>query len=373
MTPLALLLSTLLLCPGARAEDPEVSGLEDVETSTATWDARISFLQGHVAVFVGDDEDGLPAEADMPLQAGDRIETGRNGRAEVAFEADSLLELGPNSVFVVDAAEEEDTWLDLAWGSFVAKLKSLSSRGRSMRVRTPTAVAAVRGTELAVEVSEDGTTEVGVFDEGKVAVMPLSDDSQEVLAMPRQQVTVSPSGDDVPSMRVSRLDKKLGRHEARLKRIRGRRAKLRKTWTKLSDKRAERRESIREKHAKKLKRLSKKRRAALQKKLRRKALPGKIVQQRAKRLDVRQHRRERRRGVREKGREKIRKIRNKRRGIRGDRRGKQRGRRGTRRGQDSRKSRAGEKRRGKRLREQRRRQRQRKERRNRGKTKRRKK
>ncbi|TPW19093.1 MAG: hypothetical protein FD126_3028, partial [Elusimicrobia bacterium] len=135
------------------------------------WSARITEVSGTVLIYVEGSEEGLPAEAETPLEDGDRVETGEDGRAELALEAESLMELGPGSSFTVGSTHEADSWFSLSLGSLMAKVKSMAAtRRKKFSIRTPTSVCAVRGTEFGVEVGEDGETSVGVFDEGKVGV-----------------------------------------------------------------------------------------------------------------------------------------------------------------------------------------------------------
>lgn len=117
-----------------------------------TWDARVTRVKGKVTIFMaeGGGEHGIKAKRDMPLSKGDRIVVGGKGLAEVGFKGDSAVQLGPGSELVVGSVEKKSTRLKLTMGYLVAKLKLFSRR--QFRVRTPTATAAVRGTEFAVEV-----------------------------------------------------------------------------------------------------------------------------------------------------------------------------------------------------------------------------
>lgn len=82
----------------------------------------------------------------------------------------SVIRLGPNTDFLVNSLDTAESEFFLGIGRLVAKLRSLAA-GREVRFRTATAVAAVRGTELAVEQeNDDAPTRVGVFDEGQVVV-----------------------------------------------------------------------------------------------------------------------------------------------------------------------------------------------------------
>ncbi len=152
------------------------------------WDARLTDVSGEVTVYSGGsrDSEGDPAEKDMPLEPGDRVVTGADSTAEIALEGDSVISLRANSNFTLSATRKSDSLFRLEAGSLLAWLKSSllsEGGGRKWRIQTPTAVAAVRGTQFAVEVAESGEpeTHVGVFDEGKVEVSEESSGQTETL------------------------------------------------------------------------------------------------------------------------------------------------------------------------------------------------
>lgn len=209
---MTLLLAVLLAVP-ARAEE---------------WSARLTEVSGTVLLHVEGDADGLPAEAGTPLQEGDRIETGADSRAEIALEAESVVELGAQTSFTVGSMDKEKSWFTLSVGSFLAKLKSFQNKHSTMRVRTPTAVAAVRGTEFGLEVGDDGGTDVGVFDEGRVAVThgESGEGGKETLLTAGQEATLAPGEREFSVRRLERLE----RHRGRVGRLRERREHLRKNW-----------------------------------------------------------------------------------------------------------------------------------------------
>jgi hypothetical protein len=101
----------------------------------------------------------IPAAVGVPVQRADRIVTGKDGSVGVSFADSSILSAGPNSVLVLDQFKYDPTTRD---GNFDISLRrgTLSAiSGRlvaqtpgSMKVRTPTAVLAVRGTEFVVHV-----------------------------------------------------------------------------------------------------------------------------------------------------------------------------------------------------------------------------
>ncbi len=241
MNPLGLALLVCLSIP---------AGAQD----SSLWEARITELEGEVVIFPKGASGGIDAVVDMPLEAGDRIETGSKGRVEMALEAESVLELGADSAFEIESLSFKDSIFSLELGWIVAKIESLVSRRGQFRVRTPVAVAAVRGTEFAVEVDPEGHTDVGVFDEGKVALSSLAHpkDGEKVLG-PLDEARLQKGRRRFMLGRLKRLK---ARHK-RLKHLRGRRAQLKKNWKRLDPKtRAQLRRNWKARYEKNLQKLS---------------------------------------------------------------------------------------------------------------------
>lgn len=131
------------------------------------WDARLGAVSGDVTVLAADGSPEVSGEAGMPLEEGDRIVVAEGGSAEVALDGGSLITVRENSEFKLEKTAKGESTFYLSLGSLLAKIQKLGTQ--RLRVRTPTAVAAVRGTEFGVEV-EGESSHVGVFDEGKVEV-----------------------------------------------------------------------------------------------------------------------------------------------------------------------------------------------------------
>jgi hypothetical protein len=103
----------------------------------------------------------VPAVVGARLQPADVLKTGADGSVGVTMSDNSLLSAGPNSVLVLDRYEFDPT---TSQGQFDASLQkgSLSVvSGRiakqspdAMKVRTPTSILGVRGTEFVVRVDD---------------------------------------------------------------------------------------------------------------------------------------------------------------------------------------------------------------------------
>lgn len=192
----ALLLA--LLVPPVRGQDEppaddEAAAAPAAEDEGANGrEARLTSVEGTVYLHPQDREEGdfVKAQADAELDEGDLVRTGKDGRAEITVDGETVIALEPNTDFVLTSLAPESTEFHLGIGAIAAKIKKLLE-GQAMSFRTPTAVAAVRGTELGV--SQDGDespARVGVFDEGNVAVTGAKG-GDEVRLGPGQETEVA--------------------------------------------------------------------------------------------------------------------------------------------------------------------------------------
>jgi hypothetical protein len=239
MAKMTSLLLLSLLISTARAED---------------WDARVTQVKGDVTVYTAEEAEGGPASEDMPLQAGDRIHTGPDSSVEIGLDGGSVLALQSNSDFTLTAPSKTDSVFTLALGSLLAKIQSLGGGG--LKIKTPTAVAAVRGTEFGVEVEDGSDTHVGVFDEGRVEVTGADGAGAELLKS-NEETRVVRGGKPVMAYRL----KKLLRHRERVRGFRGRLKILKARWQALPP---ERRRELRARHHEKMRELRRARREKLQ-------------------------------------------------------------------------------------------------------------
>ena len=103
----------------------------------------------------------LPGDVGARLQPADVLKTGADGSVGVTMSDNSLLSVGPNSVLALDKYEFDST---TSQGQFDASLQKGSLAvisGRmakqspdAMKVRTPSTILGVRGTEFVVSVND---------------------------------------------------------------------------------------------------------------------------------------------------------------------------------------------------------------------------
>ena len=102
----------------------------------------------------------LPVSVGMTLQEGDVIVTGRDGSAGVTFNDDSLLSVGPDSVLAIDRFAFDTTThagrfdTSLRKGTLAAVSGKIAKQSPdAMKVRTPSTILGVRGTEFVVRAA----------------------------------------------------------------------------------------------------------------------------------------------------------------------------------------------------------------------------
>lgn len=102
----------------------------------------------------------MPAPAGTGIRQSDRVLTRGDGSAGIAFKDNSLLSLGPDSsldisLFSFGAKEQPDALeATLNRGTLSAVSGKIVTRSpEAMRIRTPTTILGVRGTEFYVQVT----------------------------------------------------------------------------------------------------------------------------------------------------------------------------------------------------------------------------
>jgi len=111
------------------------------------------------AVHVEREGKRIPVSAGMPVRSSDTLVTGADGAVGVTFLDNTMVSAGPSTVFSIESYRFDSTTHD---GQFDASLKKgslavvsgkmVKQTPGSMRVRTPSSVMGVRGTEFLVRV-----------------------------------------------------------------------------------------------------------------------------------------------------------------------------------------------------------------------------
>ncbi|MBP6782648.1 MAG: FecR domain-containing protein [Verrucomicrobiales bacterium] len=143
---------------------------------------------GKVTVAVGDVQViAKTGDAPVAVKAGDKVvigstvKTGAGARAVVVITARSAIRIAENSEVLVEKVDETvkpaKVTVDLKEGSLAALLKPNAAGELDFQVRTPSGVAAARGTFFSVAV-KDGKGFAQVK-EGKVDIIPAATEKKE--------------------------------------------------------------------------------------------------------------------------------------------------------------------------------------------------
>jgi len=178
--------------------------------------AVVKFLIGKVEYQPFQMSGYRPLSLNHRLGQGDRIKTTLNSRVELTMPDGSVIKINENTIFDIKELKDPETdnedkmsftlWAGNMWASF----KKIVSTRQTRTVESPSAVVAVRGTTLEMDVDLQQKTQIRVY-EGTVSVTS-KDVAGEVVVSTNQQTSVEPgqapqdpteftpdeSGDDEP-------------------------------------------------------------------------------------------------------------------------------------------------------------------------------
>ena len=164
-----------------------------VAATTIKGMAVIESMSGEVQVQKGGKGDWVAAKQGGLLQAGDKIKTGAKSTTVIKWGKDNVMKLTPFSSVTIDrldknpAAGAENSSVDMWSGKVYARAKKMNGPQSTFEVKTPTAIAGVRGTELGVGITADDATAVECLS-GKVQVRGVA--GGEVLLGEREKTMV---------------------------------------------------------------------------------------------------------------------------------------------------------------------------------------
>lgn len=149
----------------------------------AEWGAVITAFQNEVTVSTGPAAAFMPAKKGMKCVVRSTVKTGRGATAELCFEDGTALKIEQNSQVVIKAARKTATlseyFIDLVKGRLLNNVFKGAGRNKSkFSVKTPTAVASVRGTVFVVDATEEKSV-VAVYEGTVEAGQPGASDVSE--------------------------------------------------------------------------------------------------------------------------------------------------------------------------------------------------
>ena len=185
----ALLVSVLLLLSASsvRAAPPVPQALVDRST--------LSILRGEGWYSEQARETIVAAVDGQDVAVGDRVITGPDTNVVLTFFEGSTFTITPNTDIVVERLQGDqssrDFSLRLNAGTIWARVVSVVSPASRFEVRTPTAVAVVRGSQIGARVLPDGTFQCWTR-EGAMSV--ITSGGQQADLAPGETVLVQPDG-----------------------------------------------------------------------------------------------------------------------------------------------------------------------------------
>ncbi|MEA3506705.1 MAG: FecR family protein [Elusimicrobiota bacterium] len=147
---------------------------ENADSGSAI-EGSFTYFEGDVSVKKPESEEWEQVTGETILTEGSEIKLESGAYATVNIDSKKEANLNESTHLKYDRSDSGDE-IDVYYGSIKAKVGELS--GEEMKIRTPQAVAAVRGTEFAVIYEEEASSEVEVYD-GKVGVASRKTDTPE--------------------------------------------------------------------------------------------------------------------------------------------------------------------------------------------------
>ncbi len=159
--------------PGNTADNnEEISAVE-------TQEGNFSYFEGNVTIKDPKSNKWEKVTDSTKLTKGSKIKLDSGAYAAVKTDAGSQLDLNEDTAFKYNHGTAGEN-IKLYWDAIKAKVDGLA--GEDMKIRTPVAVAAVRGTMFAVLYEEKDISDVEVYD-GKVAVAARGKEAEDEITV----------------------------------------------------------------------------------------------------------------------------------------------------------------------------------------------
>ncbi|MFA5140484.1 MAG: FecR domain-containing protein [Elusimicrobiota bacterium] len=154
------LIAAILIAAGA-VPSHALFGFGEKSAAPEPVGAVLSSVLGKVEHMAKDADKWKPASSQQLVQLGDQIKTGPKGKAFVVFLDGTKLLISEKSEFTFKSHSPKKVSVYMGVGILEAWVKKVAKR--RFEVRTPSAVASVRGTEWRTEVAPTGDTNFDLF------------------------------------------------------------------------------------------------------------------------------------------------------------------------------------------------------------------
>ena len=161
--PVFLLLVSGLLACGSKSGNALFTG-KGINKVTFTPLTVLSSVVDNVIIFNSGTNDQSNGKDGMTLGAGDKIKTDSDGRATITFFDGSRIELDSNTEISLDElvsksdSSSKIIKIGQEVGETTSRVVKLVDPASRYEIQTPSAVAAVRGSVMTVQVTADGAT-----------------------------------------------------------------------------------------------------------------------------------------------------------------------------------------------------------------------
>ena len=137
--------------------------------------AKLTFRLGQVEARGAAQSTWRPVKLSQLIAQGDTLRTGRESRAELTFTDGSVVRVSEQSRIAVKkltgSGTAQQRGLTVLIGKIWTNAVKFLSGASTLTVESPTTVAAIRGTVYRMNVAEQATTEIRVYN-GEVGVTP---------------------------------------------------------------------------------------------------------------------------------------------------------------------------------------------------------
>jgi ferric-dicitrate binding protein FerR (iron transport regulator) len=159
-----------------------ISGIAVTTGSADDSAAVVTKLDGSATVFAKGAKTGKPLKKNSKITKGQEVKVGERSRLELKYPDGTVMRFAERSVIKMDdisydsKTQNKKVRVDLGGGKLWANVKKLATADSRVEVKTVNAVAGVRGTVYRVNVEDDNSAVVKVYD-GSVNVTGVPKES----------------------------------------------------------------------------------------------------------------------------------------------------------------------------------------------------
>jgi len=147
-----------------------ITGFSVIDSAADNSAAVVTRLDGTASVFSKGVKAGSPLKKNDKVMKGQEVKVGERSRIELKYPDGTVMRFSERSVIKMDdiaydsKTQNKKVKVDLGSGKLWANVKRLATSDSRVEVKTVNAVAGVRGTVYRVNVEEDNSAMVKVYD-----------------------------------------------------------------------------------------------------------------------------------------------------------------------------------------------------------------